>query len=241
MTKEPENIEVGVACADGSAGTMKMPVQSPSKILAYLIHHCGLHLPDSLVANFWNHLDDIGDEWALGTKRFRQACAQQVWPVGIYGDEACIGLINAPTNQIYGIALSLPLFRPKATRIAKYLLFSIESDRVLSMQATLYPVFRYITDNLNELAEDGLNGRRFLVSELRGDQAWFRNIFQHASWWRKKEVCFRCQACTNQNHLNYLHYDDWISTRRTTGEFLFEELPQEMCGLYTIWKDVVLR
>jgi len=117
------------------------------------------------------------------------------------------------------------------TRVAKYLLFSIESDRVLNMQATLYPVFRYITDNLNQLAENGLNGRRFLVSELRGDQAWFRNIFQHASWWRKKEVCFRCQACTNQNHLNYLHYDDWISTRRSTEEFLFEELPQEMCGL----------
>eukprot|EP00438_Fugacium_kawagutii_P028635 Skav212766 [mRNA] locus=scaffold2545:486315:486737:- [translate_table: standard] len=135
-------------------------------------------------------------------------------------------LQNAPYDKIYGIFLSVVLFRPKATRTSRYLLCTIESSRVLDVQSTIYPLLEVVKNSLNLACEDGAGGRRFLVTELRGDQSWFRYIFRHKSWWVKNEVCFRCAATARSGPTCYVDYDANIPLR-TTEEFILDELPNE--------------
>ena len=112
-------------------------------------------------------------------------------------------------------------------------MFSIETDKVVSFKDTIYPVLEEIVKSFNKLTEEGINGTIFLVSELRGDQAFFKNLFRHKSWWKATKVCFRCKATAEPGPLNYCIYesnDGWATTVRTTEQFLLEELPdQDAC------------
>ena len=174
------------------------------------------------------HLDNVSDDWALTTEEYR-ATAGVVWPLGFYGDEAAIGLINAPTNKILGLYMNIVVFRPTSTRMGRYLLFSIESDKVVSPEETIFPVVDVITASFNKLTEQGIGHIRFLLSEIRGDQVFFRYLFQHRSWWKHTEVCFRCKADSKCGSLNYCIYDSpdgWRTTLRSTAEFLVDQLPQ---------------
>ena len=215
-------------------GEMELPLILPHRIMEYLLNECSLVLSDALVESFWNHLDEVADTWATSTKDFRQAAMKKVWPLGLYGDEAVIGLQNNPYLQMMGLFVSVPLFRPRATRVSRYCMFAIESDRLVSYEATLYPVLERIVQSCNMLTERGVDGRRFLVSELRGDQMFFRKLFLYESWWTCRNVCFRCAATTVPGPLSYLVYeapDGWNSTRRTTAEFVRDELPDNKCSL----------
>lgn len=230
-------MKVPVKLSDGSEGEASLPLHLPYDIVKYLICDCGLWLDDDLVSNYWSHLELVKDNLAVATQEFRNA-AGRVWPIGFYGDEAAMGLIHAPTNQIYGLFTNLPLFRPKSTRLSRFLLFSVESENILSMEATLFPVLELITESFNKLIRFGCNGIRFLLTEIRGDQAFFRNIFKHKSWWTCTNMCFRCRAVAGPGHLNYCVFHDvgsndgWMSTLRSTEEFLVEELPaQNPCSL----------
>ena len=71
---------------------MAVPVQLPHKLLEYLIQECHLTIPPALVRNYWDHLDSVQDAYAMTTKRFRDANARLIWPVGLHGDEASLGL-----------------------------------------------------------------------------------------------------------------------------------------------------
>ena len=235
--KEPWYVKVPVKLSDGSEREASLPLHLPYDIVKYLICDCGLWLDDDLVSNYWSHLELVKDNLAVATQEFRNA-AGRVWPIGFYGDEAAMGLIHAPTNQIYGLFTNLPLFRPKSTRLSRFLLFSVESENILSMEATLFPVLELITESFNKLIRFGCNGIRFLLTEIRGDQAFFRNIFKHKSWWTCTNMCFRCRAVAGPGHLNYCVFHDvgsndgWMSTLRSTEEFLVEELPaQNPCSL----------
>jgi hypothetical protein len=90
----------------------------------------------------------------------------------------------------------------------------------------MYPLLEEIKNSLNFACETGVAGRRFLVSELRGDQAWFRYIFHHRSWWLAREVCFKCKASIDAGHNCYTNYDIDLGPR-TTEEFILEELPRD--------------
>ena len=123
------------------------------------------------------------------------------------------------------------VYRPRSTRLSRFMLFSIENHLILSMHETINPLLRVIVESLNMCAESGAGGRRFLVTELRGDQSWFRLLFQHRSYWKTNSVCFRCSASQKDPENSYLFYDKWMNTRRSTEQFLMEELPQEMSCL----------
>ncbi len=202
--------------------------------MVYLIGSCQLKISDGALNAYWSHLESVNDLWALSTKEWREAVGR-VWPLGLYGDEACMGLITDPYNQIYGIFMNVILFRPKATRLARYMLMSVESDTIQSVEDTLFPILELIVESFNKLTEEGIEGTRFLVSEIRGDQAFFRYLFKHKSWWRSTEVCFRCSATAKQSPLNYAIYeapDGWNTTCRTTREFIQSELPHDkLCSL----------
>ena len=230
-------VEITLKMPDESAERVHMPVQLPHKVLEYLITECGLLLDDKLVANYWSHLESVKDEVAMATKEFRRIAAAGTgtlcWPLGLHGDEAHIGIINNPSNKVTGVTLNIPLFRPKATRLSRWLLFVVESDRLLSVEETIFPVLAVITESLNHAIEHGVAGRRFILTELRGDQVWFRFIFKHKAYWIGKNICFRCRACTQPTTLNYLLNNvpgGWESTMRSTEEFINEELEEPYCS-----------
>lgn len=211
-----------------------LPVLLPYDIMEYLISSCQLKISDGAINSYWSHLESVNDTWALNTKQWRDAVGR-VWPLGLYGDEACMGLITDPYNQIYGIFMNVILFRPKATRLARYMLMSVESDAIESVENTIFPVLDLIVESFNKLTEEGIQGTRFLVGEIRGDQAFFRYLFKHKSWWRSADVCFRCSATAKQCPLNYAIYeapDGWNTTCRNTAEFIQSELPYDkLCSL----------
>ena len=226
--EEPHLVEVEIKNDTDGIEHGQIPCMRPEDILAHLIGKCGLKISDRLCERYWSHLESVQDEVAVTSRDYRRAAGEAVWPIGLHGDEASMGLISGPYEKIVGVWLNLPLFRPKSSRMSRYLLFSVESHRIVDFPRTLNPVISYIVDSLNRCTEAGVLGRRFIVSEIRGDQAWIRSLFQHKSRWTAVSVCFRCRADTRSGPLNYASYDGWIPTRRTTRQFLMDELPQEM-------------
>ncbi|CAK9106700.1 Uncharacterized protein SCF082_LOCUS49697 [Durusdinium trenchii] len=101
---EPVMVEVAAKVETGStdSGRMNLPVILPYDVMDYLIGSCHLPIDDLLLNKFWSHLDSVQDPWALSTSDFRKAAGANVIPLGFYGDEACIGLVTDPYNQIYG-------------------------------------------------------------------------------------------------------------------------------------------
>ena len=234
LSKEPMLLTIPTKNLDGVIGESTIPIQLPHAVLEYLLGQCGLSLADETVIHFWRHMEEVGDTWALATRDYRAASPRLVWTLGLYGDEACMQINNAPFDKIIGIYLNIPLFRPKSTRLSRFLLCSIESVKVISARETFYPILQAIVQSCNQVAEEGVLGRRFLVSELRGDQAWIRFLFSHVSWWKATNVCFRCKACSGPGDLNYLRNDSengWESTIRSTNDFLMQELPEVLCTL----------
>ena len=172
-SKEPSFIPVTCKNNFDEPIEMELPVLLPHKILEHLLLKCELALEDGLVQKYWENLEKSGEESALKSKEYRQVVGEQVWPVGIHGDEASMSIQNAPFDKIWGVFLSVVLFRPKATRTSRFLMFAVESSRVLDVQSTIYPLLEAVKNSLNFACEIGVGGRRFLLSELRGDQAWF--------------------------------------------------------------------
>lgn len=241
-SKEPIRVKVPIRLSDGSVSSGTFPVHLPFDVLQYLICDCNLNIDAGLLDQYWSHLDNVGDEWASSTKEYRRT-AGVVWPLGFYGDEAAIGLINAPTNKVYGLFMNVVVFRPASTRMGRFLLFSIESDKVVSAEKTMFPVVDVITASFNKLTEEGIKHIRFLLSEIRGDQVFFRYLFQHRLWWKHTEVCFRCQADSKCGRFNYCIYDShdgWRTSLRSTEEFLVDQLPRNgpECFLDELISDV---
>ena len=219
---------------DGTEGTMLLPLLLPHKVLEYLITCCKLKLADGPIQAWWDHLEAVQDPFALETKDFRRAVPEVVWPMAIFGDEADMALQNDPDSGIYGIFLSLPFFRPKSPRNTRFLLFSLEASRLMkNPYESFYPVLEKIVQSMNLATEQGCAGRRFLCTEIRGDQVWIRILFRHISWWKATQVCFRCRATTKPTCMNYLIYSSntgWETTRRSTAAFILEELPNPICA-----------
>ena len=195
----------------------------------YLIGELKFSLDPGNLRSFWQHLDRINDRWAGESIGWRQCLPSLPWPLGLYGDDANIGLNNSPYSKVFGLWMSIVLYRPRSTRLSRFLLFAIEQDKVVSVEATIYPVLEMIKESCNRLTRDGLHGVHFVVSEIRGDQLFFRYILKHSSWWKSANVCFRCQC--NTSNLPYTDYDGWQSTARTTEDFIENELPEQKCHL----------
>lgn len=230
-------MKLPVKLASGDKGEESLPLHLPFDIVNYLICECHLDIDNCLLSNFWSHREAVGDNWALTTHEFRRV-AGVVWPLGFYGDEAAMGLVLAPTNQVFGLFLNFPLFRPKSTRMSRYLIWSIESDKILSIEETVYPVLAEITASFNKLTETGVRGIRFLLSEIRGDQVFFHMIFKHKSWWKATNMCFRSKAIAGPGPFSYCKYelsrsnDNWNSTLRSTDDFIVLDLPEVKCTLF---------
>ena len=222
--EEPIEVEVPVYNDKKEVIKMKLPMLRPTGILEYLFS-TKLTIPESAVTTFWEHLESVGDTWA-------KACnglADRLMPVGLYGDEAHYGAdFGSPTDKISCIFLDLPLWRPRSVRLSRFLVFSIGSHRMIGRE-TLHPIWRAIVEDLNNAYLRGVAGRRFIVAQLRGDQAWNRFVWQYKRWWIANDVCFQCKARQKGNFLYYEIGDQasWKGTEFSTVEFISSGLPQE--------------
>ena len=218
-------VEVEVKTDGDKIRPAALPVLLPEDILKYLIGECSIPLNDEACEAYWEHFESVGDEQALSSRTFRLLEQKPVIPLGIHGDGASMGLIGGPQEKIMGWFLNLPLYRPRATRLSRYLLFSVENNKVVDLERTIDPLLRCVVDSLNRCTETGVLGRRFLASELRGDQAWWKYLFDHKSWWKATAICYRCEATTRSGPTNYVNYNGWQGTQRSTIRFVLEELP----------------
>ena len=235
--KEPTMVKIKIKQPNDKVVPMDLPVILPHMILEYLLD-CGLTLSDQLVSSFWRHLESVNDEWAVSTAAFRATCDSHVWPLGLWGDDACMMLQNAPYDKIHGVFLNIPLCRPKTTRLTRYLLFTLENAKLVDYPSTVYPAMEAVVASLNLLTEVGVKGRRFLLGEIRGDQAWLRLLFRHKAMWTANQVCFKCKARADDSHLSYTNYcsanSGWRATLRTTEEFIQQELQEPLCHLVDV-------
>lgn len=218
---------------DGSTTENEFPLLDPYDVVQYLYGECKIDVSLEKQREFWRHMDAMNDSWALQTRQFRSDCSKPVLTCGFYGDEANLGFIGVQ-EKIYGLFLNIPLWRPRSTRHGRVLLFSIRSELIVDPVTTLYPVLQRIVQGFNKLSDTGLaDGTRCLVSEIRGDQVFFRTLLQHKAWWAGNLVCFRCKASTDgaNDYTNFSAGAGWQGTNRNTAEFIVDQLPIPLCNM----------
>lgn len=118
-------------------------------------------------------------------------------PCALYGDSAKFSLAG---DKITCIFFSIPLWNPRAARRRIWLLFALETFRMLGGK-TLYPFYTKIVDSMHKLYCDGIqcNGRtlRFVVTELKGDWEWHVDSLSLTRSWRNSAFCWRCNPSKN--------------------------------------------
>ena len=226
---------VSVDKVDGSTTTKDFPVLLPHTILKFLFEEASVDIKESNIQKFWSHLRAVQYPWAMNVDS-----SIPFIPIGVHGDEAHYGADNANINKLTCVFLDLPLWRPKNARLSRYLMFCIDSSQVVGYKS-LHPVFQAIAESIN-FAYFGVNekgeritDRRFILSELRGDQVWHKYVWRHLNWWRKRECCFRCGAVTSRvayrNEPLYFDTGDaapWRNTIVDTVNFISNGVDQDL-------------
>ena len=188
----------------------------------FLFDVVGISIPTDIVEQYWSHYRsaEIASPWAL-----HHPAGNQHVPIGLYGDSCKI----RPGEKMVGIFMNLPLWRPKSIRCSKFLLTCFREEHAYRRD-TLDAIFRFLVWRFNLLIEakypscgiDGgplspgqaskagqdvvQGGRKFAITELRGDWLWFKDIFSFKSSWKggnKYPVCFKCEARAIEPHLYY--------------------------------------
>ena len=157
------------------------PVLLPEHVLAYLVD-CGMDVPDSAVLRYWQHHRDTFAPWAL-----QHSSDGTHVPIGLYGDAAKYGDVN--TKKIWGIWMNVVLFRPRSVRLSRYLLFAVDHETSLGVR-TIYPLLAECVRSLNSVY-DGVLGRKFCVTEIRGDWEFQYMIFRMRRFWNSSSLCWR--------------------------------------------------
>ena len=194
-------MDLTVKCSpEAEAGsTLKHKVESfqmmdPHAVLAYVFQE-GIEIPTGDVEAYWNFARSMKLDWALESP----ASTAHV-PVGLWGDSATV-FTEFGRYKITAIFMSLPLWRPKNVKHSRFLLFSIEGDKIWKHE-TLLPIWQRITWSLNasfhgkwpmvgpsgepftglaaKYAGQALckQGYKFICTEIRGDWLWMKEQFR---------------------------------------------------------------
>ena len=210
----------------------KVELLDPHTVMDYLFTHVGLRIDMASVKEFWRRKRAAGEPWAVCSK-----AGEDSIPLALYGDE-CRLYANS-SEKMFGLFVSLPLWRPRSTRFSRWCIFAIEDKKMLSGGETLVPVLQRLVYSINMLFRGNPNiacGHKFCVTEIRGDWQFHRILFMFSSsWhWRKvKDICFRCNCMAksaNEKRLYYYSKDDspdwqeytlaeWISGQLTGNQF----------------------
>ena len=192
----------------------------------------------------------MGAPWAT----WSTATPQHV-PVSLYGDDCKI----RQGEKMVALFMSFPLFRPQSVRCSKFLLFAVQEeleykrhtmDRVLRFvvwSLNCFRIGRYPSTGCNGEHLSGVQaeratkeivpGRKFAVTELKGDWAWYKRLFSFRSSWKggsRVPVCFACRAGSGDPFPVYYKVDEnsacW-ETEYTLVDWLAEQCPPQPCAL----------
>eukprot|EP00435_Cladocopium_sp_Y103_P028115 s1292_g7.t1 len=207
----------------------------------------GIEIPPEKLEQYWRTAKTCGEAWA-------QNVEAEEWrtlvPIGLYGDSARVDT-RFGHEHVLGFFLNLVLWRPRAVRWSRFLIFSIPEERLTS--ETIPAVLRRITWSANHafygyFPKEGHLGQnlsgpalrkagkaltsqflRFQVSELRGDWSFHKKIwrFGNNTHWNGENVCHLCTAKGISNEWSDLYWNIESNNHHTftLTEFLAERLP----------------
>lgn len=184
-----------------------VPVVSPRSLMNYLFSEdFNLVLDQDDVQKYWEHAVDCFP-WGANHPGHDTHI-----PVGLYGDSARYTSSTGFVEKTMCVIVNLPLWCPASTRASRFLVFAIRENLMVGYKETLWPVFRFLAQELNDLFHNGITvsrlGRplqtfKFTVTELRGDWEWHCNSLQLVPRWNSIKCCFKCPATTREGDLQY--------------------------------------
>lgn len=222
------------------------PIMFPHSIISYLYNSTDFNIPEAEVKHFWKTSRENSEPWALNSSA-TDVCV----PLGLYGDSATVRL-KVGSESVVALFMSFPLWRPASGRASRVLLFTIP-EHLLFGVLTLNRVLRHIVwscnaayegyhptslafgqglpDHLQQLAGTRIcpGGQTFTVSEVRGDWAWHKKLFQMVQSWNGKETCHQCCAkSVDEWSARYYNFEgaDWEHSHYNPAEFIARCLPE---------------
>ena len=225
------------------------PIIFPHKILSFLFNN-GMHIPQQAIDDYWRLNNAYGEPWA------QDASLHGMVPLGIFGDSAVIKK-EFGSLSVIGVTLSVVLWRPRATRLSRFLLFSVPAEREWKKH-TMRVVMRHLTWSLNACFEgtwpkndaygtplvrapEGLlvpeGGLRFVTTEIRGDWQWHKKVwnFWNTSW-NALNVCHLCGTRAVAEDPGDLYWtlrnNTWYDNELDVQEFMDQKVPPKgICAL----------
>lgn len=197
----------------------------------YLVREVGIKINYSVIKEYWRIKRDVEKEpWATLSPATPQHC-----PLALFGDSC---KVKGEKKQL-GIFMSCPLWRPNSTRCSRWLVVSIEEDRLWGTE-TLDTILAQLVYSCNLLYEgwDGAHqlahGMVFTITELKGDWLYHKFCWQFSSSWKKYDnICYLCDAKGQRCGDSELFWNsDGNWHEFTRGEFLTEQLShrQRLCS-----------
>ena len=215
-------------------------------LLTYLFSDdFGVQISEQSLQQFWHH---AGSHFTWGPQHPATAAAQHV-PVGLYGDSARYTNQAGFTEKLLCITLNLPLWNPKSVRSSRFLICSIRESLMVDYVRTLWPIYRYLVSELNQLFHVGVPVRSiaiganetkcFAVTELRGDWAYHCDAYQLLRRWNSSNLCFKCPATLTSGPFQYTDFEDtaaWVGNESSHVQFINRCLkPGPLCDLVIHW------
>jgi len=245
VAQEVEKIFVPVADAKNPAGyhLEQQPILFPHRIINYIFNDVGLRIDERDIHQFWDNATAVGEPHVNESSRNKI-------PLGLYGDSAQL-ITKIRTEKLMCLWLNIPIFRPKAVRYSRFLMWCCDTSKLFGYRTT-NSVLRWLTWSLNSLY-DGVNpGRRpgnrplsseeekragtpflhsFQVVECRGDWEFHKFLWNFRSSWKGIHTRFRCPAVSkNLGDPSMLYWDtsensSWSLQQYSTIDFINKQLP----------------
>ncbi|CAE7351865.1 unnamed protein product [Symbiodinium sp. CCMP2456] len=237
-----------------------IPVLDVHELLDYLQSELHLVCPAESTQQFWEHLRDRGNPFALGFPG-----SDKHVPFTIYGDELTLG--KDAKDKVTGVFLQLTLFKPRSARQGLWLLCAIQ-DAVMvhSNMKTLKPVLEHIIWSCNvafdgrypRLSSNGTllrgakaqkagqefaGGARWACSEFRGDWKWHERTLRLLRTPVSKKCCFLCDAEATDQALRYYDVADgaaWRASQLDTNGFLAKAIRPGVQSILAMISIIVL-
>ena len=220
----------------------------PWSLIKYLWNEVGIEIPSEQVQNFWQEHRRRGSPWARHTN-----AEEDYIPLGIYGDACRIRQMpHQPVDKCLGLFINCPLWRPRSSRASRWLICTI-NEKLLYKRKTLNMIIGRLVWSINLLWDDKypacgfdgkpcakfaahqgerITGKRFCITEVRGDWLWHQQVFKFSSTWVagvNKPVCFLCPAFKTGDckYYNVTESSPLWGFQYNFAEFLLKETPSK--------------
>ena len=213
-TKAPTMISLPIRAPKEPNGyaIRDVPLIEPHRLFHELFMNVGVTVPAERVHNYWKtHREELKEDWAMQSP----ASCDHI-PFALYGD-GC--KIMDDGTKVVGLFLSMPaVWRPQSSRCGLWCIFALEEHKCYGYH-TMHTILRHITCSCSMLFEgraDLVGGRKFCITELKGDWQFLKQELNFRSNWNRLDAC--CFLCTakiksaNPKDLFYaLEDQNWVN------------------------------